>query len=249
MRWGQRRIGPLDGLPVERVIPGVYAVSGFCSALGGVVATVYTGSGNPTTGTGLELDAIAAAVIGGTLLTGGRRLPGGNPARNLDFRYDPIGARFRRPFELVVVADCRRNVASRFHPPPALPYPGSPARRRPLTPRDPHESQTHSLPDARLLPDGVRRFRRRSPAFRPPATPLVAHDPNFSIWSEADHLTDDRDAALDARGAFAGLPHPGGWQGVSIDGIEPKEVPALPQTGLQVTPTRSIYEFENESCM
>jgi simple sugar transport system permease protein len=59
------------GLPVARVRPAVYAVSGFCSALAGVVATIYTGSGNPAASSGLELDAIAAVVIGGTLLTGG----------------------------------------------------------------------------------------------------------------------------------------------------------------------------------
>jgi simple sugar transport system permease protein len=59
------------GLPVARTRPAVYAVSGFCSALAGVAATLYTGSGNPAMGVGLELDAIAAVVIGGTLLTGG----------------------------------------------------------------------------------------------------------------------------------------------------------------------------------
>jgi simple sugar transport system permease protein len=59
------------GLPVARTRPAVYAVSGFCSALAGVAATLYTGSGNPATGVTLELDAIAAVVIGGTLLTGG----------------------------------------------------------------------------------------------------------------------------------------------------------------------------------
>ena len=61
----------LMGLPVARTRPAVYAVSGFCSALAGVAATLYTGSGNPAMGVGLELDAIAAVVIGGTLLTGG----------------------------------------------------------------------------------------------------------------------------------------------------------------------------------
>ncbi len=61
----------LMGLPVARTRPAVYAVSGFCAALGGVLATLYTGSGNPAMGAGLELDAIAAVVIGGTLLTGG----------------------------------------------------------------------------------------------------------------------------------------------------------------------------------
>ena len=61
----------LMGLPVARTKASVYALSGFCSALAGVVFTFYTSSGNPTAGTGLELDAIAAVVVGGTLLSGG----------------------------------------------------------------------------------------------------------------------------------------------------------------------------------
>jgi simple sugar transport system permease protein len=61
----------LMGLPVMRTRPLVYAISGFCAALAGVVATIYNGSGNPAMGSGMELDAISAVVIGGTLLTGG----------------------------------------------------------------------------------------------------------------------------------------------------------------------------------
>ncbi len=61
----------LMGLPVARTKIMVYALSGFCAALAGVVYTLYTFSGNPTAATMLELDAIAAVVIGGTLLTGG----------------------------------------------------------------------------------------------------------------------------------------------------------------------------------
>src|SRR5204863_9200762 len=47
------------------------ALSGFCSALAGVVASFYMGSGNPAIGLGFELDVIASVVIGGTLLSGG----------------------------------------------------------------------------------------------------------------------------------------------------------------------------------
>jgi simple sugar transport system permease protein len=49
----------------------VYVLSGFCSALGGVLITLYMLSGYGLHAMGMELDAIAAAVIGGTLLTGG----------------------------------------------------------------------------------------------------------------------------------------------------------------------------------
>jgi ribose/xylose/arabinose/galactoside ABC-type transport system permease subunit len=61
----------LMGVAVGRTKLAVYAISGFCAALAGVVSTVYTGSGNPTLGVGFELDVIAAVVVGGTLLSGG----------------------------------------------------------------------------------------------------------------------------------------------------------------------------------
>ena len=61
----------LMGLPVARTTVLVYTLSGLCSALAGVVFTFYTLSGYGLHGVGLELDAIAAVVIGGTLLSGG----------------------------------------------------------------------------------------------------------------------------------------------------------------------------------
>ncbi len=61
----------LMGLPVKRTKVLVYALSGFCAALAGVVASIGTTAGNPTSGDGRELDVIAAVVIGGTLLSGG----------------------------------------------------------------------------------------------------------------------------------------------------------------------------------
>lgn len=61
----------LMGLPVGATKIRVYAVSGLCSTAAGIVYTLYTASGNATAGTLLELDAIATAVIGGTLLSGG----------------------------------------------------------------------------------------------------------------------------------------------------------------------------------
>lgn len=61
----------LMGLPVTRTRILVYVISGFCAALGGVLFTFYTLSGYSLTAVGMELDAIAAVVIGGTILTGG----------------------------------------------------------------------------------------------------------------------------------------------------------------------------------
>jgi simple sugar transport system permease protein len=68
---GDEQSARLMGLPVGRAKVSLYTVSGFCSALAGVVYTFYTQSGNPASCVGLELDAIAAVVIGGTLLSGG----------------------------------------------------------------------------------------------------------------------------------------------------------------------------------
>ena len=68
---GNEQSALLMGLPVGRTQVLLYALSGFCSALAGVTYTLYTSSGNATAGTMLELDAIAAVVIGGTLLSGG----------------------------------------------------------------------------------------------------------------------------------------------------------------------------------
>ncbi len=68
---GNEQSALLMGLPVGRTKIGLYALSGFCSGLAGVVFTFYTLSGYALDGKGMELDAIAAVVIGGTLLTGG----------------------------------------------------------------------------------------------------------------------------------------------------------------------------------
>jgi simple sugar transport system permease protein len=61
----------LMGLAVDSTKIGVYRLSGLCAALGGIVMTFYMLSGYSLHAVGLELDAIAAVVIGGTLLAGG----------------------------------------------------------------------------------------------------------------------------------------------------------------------------------
>jgi simple sugar transport system permease protein len=69
---GNEHSALLMGLPIGATRIAVYALNGACAALAGIVATIYTGSGNPSMGVGLELDAIAVVVFGGTLLAGGR---------------------------------------------------------------------------------------------------------------------------------------------------------------------------------
>ncbi|MFO0833799.1 MAG: galactofuranose ABC transporter, permease protein YjfF [Phycisphaerales bacterium] len=61
----------LMGLNIRATRLGVFTLSGLCSSLAGVVFTLYQQSGDPAACKGFELDAIAAVVIGGTLLRGG----------------------------------------------------------------------------------------------------------------------------------------------------------------------------------
>lgn len=68
---GSESSARMMGLPVDSTVVRVYALSGLCAALAGVVYTLYMLSGYSQHALGLELDAIAAVVIGGTLLSGG----------------------------------------------------------------------------------------------------------------------------------------------------------------------------------
>ena len=68
---GNEASASLMGLPVFKTKIMVYIISGFCAALGGVVYSWIMLSGYTLHGLGMEMDAIASSVIGGTLLTGG----------------------------------------------------------------------------------------------------------------------------------------------------------------------------------
>lgn len=74
---GNQQSAELMGVPVAKTTIGIYALSGFLSGLAGIVYTLYTSSGYSLATVGVELDAIAAVVIGGTLLTGGTGLVAG----------------------------------------------------------------------------------------------------------------------------------------------------------------------------
>ena len=62
----------LLGLNVDRILIATYAISGAFAGLAGIVLASRLGAAQPVAGTGWELDAIAAVVVGGTVLTGGR---------------------------------------------------------------------------------------------------------------------------------------------------------------------------------
>ncbi|MEN2425408.1 ABC transporter permease [Chromobacterium vaccinii] len=69
---GNEEAARLSGVKVDRVKLWVYTASGAMSAMAGVVLTSRLNSAQPTAGAGYELDAIAAVVLGGTSLSGGR---------------------------------------------------------------------------------------------------------------------------------------------------------------------------------
>jgi erythritol transport system permease protein len=76
-RWlyasgGNERAAELSGVPVKTVQITVYVLSGVCAAIAGLILSSQLTSAGPTAGTSYELTAIAAVVIGGAALTGGR---------------------------------------------------------------------------------------------------------------------------------------------------------------------------------
>jgi len=78
---GNRTASYLSGHPVRIVLVAVYAISGLLAGLAGTLATARLAAGDPATiGLLIELDAIAAVVIGGTPLSGGRMNVGGTVA-------------------------------------------------------------------------------------------------------------------------------------------------------------------------
>ncbi|CAN7259492.1 ABC transporter permease [Rhizobium sp. LjRoot30] len=74
---GNERAARMSGIRVSRVKMFVYMFSGFCAALVGLIVSSELMASHPATGTNLELNAIAAAVLGGTSMSGGRGTIGG----------------------------------------------------------------------------------------------------------------------------------------------------------------------------
>lgn len=69
---GNEEASRLSGINTKFVLLVVYIISGLCTGIGSVILVARLGTGQPISGDGLEMDAIAATVIGGTSLSGGR---------------------------------------------------------------------------------------------------------------------------------------------------------------------------------
>jgi erythritol transport system permease protein len=74
---GNERAAELSGIRVPRIKLSVYLISGFCAALTGLIIASQLLAAHPATGESFELNAIAAVVLGGTSLSGGRGTVGG----------------------------------------------------------------------------------------------------------------------------------------------------------------------------
>ena len=80
-------------------------------------------------------------------------------------------------------------------------------------------------------------------ALRPPSTPLITHDPYFSIWSNTDKLTDSDTVHWTGKAQpVTGLLRVGG-QVMRFMGDQPRQLPAMEQTAHTVTPTHTLYTF------
>lgn len=74
---GNERAAELSGIRVNRIKLSVYMISGFCAAMTGLIIASQLLAAHPATGESFELNAIAAVVLGGTSLSGGRGSVGG----------------------------------------------------------------------------------------------------------------------------------------------------------------------------
>jgi ribose transport system permease protein len=69
---GNEKAAELSGLKIKKIKLIVYSIAGACAALGGIIVTSRLDSAQPNAGISFELDSIAAVVIGGTSLSGGK---------------------------------------------------------------------------------------------------------------------------------------------------------------------------------
>ena len=138
-RWlyasgGNERAAELSGVPVKPVQIAVYVLSGICAAIAGLILSSQLTSAGPTAGVTYELTAIAAVVIGGAALTGGRGTVRGTllGAFVIGFLSDGlviigISSYWQTVFTgAVIVLAVLLNAVRYRRPKPATPAPGHP---------------------------------------------------------------------------------------------------------------------------
>ena len=118
---GNQQSAVLMGLPVGKTKILIFTLNGTLCALAGIVYSLYTMSGYPLACVGLELDVIAAVVIGGTLLSGGGGVCGGHAHRRAHPRAHPDLHHLPGHPELLVDQNSHRRSPVRVHPAAALP--------------------------------------------------------------------------------------------------------------------------------
>ena len=69
---GNEEAAKLSGLNTHRIKICAYVICAFCAAVAGSISLANLGSGNPTAGSGYELNAIAACAVGGSRMSGGK---------------------------------------------------------------------------------------------------------------------------------------------------------------------------------
>ena len=147
-RWvystgGNARAAELSGVPVKFVTITVYVLSGVCAAIAGLVLSSQLTSAGPTAGTTYELTAIAAVVVGGAALTGGRGTVRGTMlgAFVIGFLSDGlviigVSSYWQTVFTgaVIVLAVLLNSIQYGRRPKRAAPGAGTPPSPRPATP-------------------------------------------------------------------------------------------------------------------
>ncbi len=179
---GSEQSALLMGLPVARTKVLVYTLNGFCSALAGIIFTFYMLSGYGLHAIGMEMDAIAAAVVGGTLLTGGFGYVVGTLFGVHDHRHHPDADHVPGDAQLLVDEDRHRSSAPRILPAAA------PLRAQREEPQLAERAEAAEGPRSRAVGGGHRASGmtgRPLPMGQAPSSRRGRHSRSAGVWRAA----------------------------------------------------------------
>ncbi len=172
---GSEDAASLMGIDVRRTKIAVYLLSGLLAGLAGAVNAAKLGSGVTVLGTGMELDAIAAVVIGGTLLTGGAGTDRRDHRRRAAARRHPEHDQPGRKPQQQLAAGDQRRLPGRGRGGPDLPGPDAPRDMIPVCNRPSSTTATaRSARRARSSSSGASRHPRGSCRGSSPTWPRSA---------------------------------------------------------------------------